>query len=80
MAEPEREITNGEHAMGIKREPQVRKSGNAASSRGAAPKPAADANERNGSAPPIEQVGEGRTTSVDGAGTSARRRRKPFVL
>jgi hypothetical protein len=66
--------------MGIKREPEVGKSGNAASSPKAAPKPAADANERNGSAPPHGQGGAGRTTSEDGAGTSARKRRKPFVL
>jgi hypothetical protein len=79
MAEPEREITNGEHAMGIKREPQVRKSGNAGSSRKAAPKPAADANERNGSTSPRGQGGAGRTSDT-GAGSSARKRRKPFVL
>jgi hypothetical protein len=65
--------------MGIKREPEVRKPGTAATSRKAAPNPVADAYERNGSAPLHGRGGAGRSSDT-GVGSSARKRRKPFVL
>lgn len=66
--------------MRNKREPEVRKSGDAASSRRVAPKPAADAAAQlKRPAPADGQASEGKN-SKSGAAAVARKRRKPFVL